>query len=96
MISGANPEKISQRKNEIREGLSTINMVSLAESIAYQELGESAAARQILQYYAGYLHTAYFSTDGLVQRLDLIDPAPENYWSKTLPNIKEKYRHFLA
>lgn len=90
LISGANPEKISQRINEIREGLSTVNMVSLAEAIAYQELGESAAARQSLQYYAGYLHTAYLSTDGLVQRLDLIDPTPENYWSKTLPNIKKK------
>ena len=90
LISGANPEKISQRMNEIRESLSAVNMVSLAEAIAYQELGESAAARQSLQYYAGYLQKAYLSTDGLIQRLDLIDPAPENYWSKTLPDINIK------
>lgn len=90
LISGANSEKISLRMNEIRESLSAVNMVSLAEAMAYQELGESAAARQSLQYYAGYLQSAYLSTDGLVQRLDLIDPAPENYWSKTLPDIKEK------
>lgn len=96
LISGANPEKISQRMNEIRESLSAVNVVSLAEAIAYQELGESAAARQSLQYYAGYLQKAYLSTDGLVQRLDLIDPAPENYWSKTLPDIIKKYRHFPA
>lgn len=25
-----------------------------------------------------------------MQRLDLIDPAPENYWSKTLPEINKK------
>lgn len=90
LVSGANPEKISQRMNEIRESLSAINMVSLVEAMAYQELGESAAARQSLQYYAGYLQKAYLSTDGLVQRLDLIDPAPENYWSKILPDIKQK------
>lgn len=58
--------------------------------MAYQELGETAAARQSLQYYAGYLQKAYLSTDGLVQRLDLIDPAPENYWSKTLPDINKR------
>ena len=90
LLSGSNTEKISQRMNEIRESLSAINMVSLAEAIAYQELGESEAAYQSLQYYAGYLQSAYLSTDGLVQRLDLIDPAPENYWSKTLPDIKKK------
>ena len=90
LLSGANPEKISQRVNEIRESLSAVNMVSLAEAMAYQELGESGAARQSLQYYAGYLQKAYLSTNGLVQRLDLIDPAPENYWSKTLPDINKK------
>ena len=37
-----------------------------------------------------YLQKAYLSTDGLVQRLDLIDPAPENYWSKTLPDINKR------
>lgn len=75
---------------EFRESLSVVNMVSLAEAMAYQELGESAAARQSLQYYAEYLQMAYLSADGLVQRLYLIDPAPESYWSKTLPGIKKK------
>lgn len=65
-ISDANPEKISLRMNEIRESLSAVNMVSLTEAIAYQELGESAAARQSLQYYAGYLQSAYLSMEGLV------------------------------
>lgn len=90
LLSGANPEKINQRMNEIRESLSAVNMVSLTEAMAYQELGESAAARQSLMYYAGYLQSAYLTTEGLVQRLDLIDPAPENYWSRTLPDIKKK------
>ena len=90
LLSGATPDKISQRMNEIRESLSAVNMVSLAEAMAYQEMGENAAARQSLQYYANYIEKAYLSTKGLVERLDLIDPAPENYWTKALPDIRKK------
>ncbi len=90
LLSGATPDKISQRMNEIRESLSAVNMVSLAEAMAYQEMGENAAACQSLQYYASYIEKAYLSTKGLVERLDLIDPAPENYWTKTLPDIRKK------
>lgn len=90
LLSGATPDKISQRMNEIRESLSAVNMVSLTEAMAYQEMGENAAARQSLQYYADYIEKSYLSTKGLVERLDLIDPAPENYWTKTLPDIKKK------
>lgn len=90
LLSGATPEKISQRMNEIRESLSAVNMVSLAEAMAYQEMDENAAARRSLQYYAGYIEKSYLSTKGFVERLDLIDPAPENYWTKTLPDIKKK------
>lgn len=90
LLSGATPDKISQRMNEIRESLSAVNMVSLAEAMAYQEMGENAAARQSLQYYASYIEKAYLSTKGLVERLDLIDPAPENYWTKALPDIRKK------
>lgn len=90
LLSGATPDKISQRMNEIRESLSAVNMVSLIEAMAYQEMGENAAARQSLQYYASYIEKAYLSTNGLVERLDLIDPAPENYWTKALPDIRKK------
>lgn len=89
-LHGAKTEKISQRMSEIRESLSAVNMVSLAEAMAYQELGETAAARQSLLYYAEYIDRAYLSSEGLVQRLDMIDPAPENYWSAVLPDIREK------
>lgn len=90
IFSGATPEKIGVRINEIRDGLSAINMVSLVEAMAYQGMGESEAARQSLDYYASYIQTTYLEPVGLVERLDLIDPSPENYWSKTLPDIKKK------
>ena len=90
LISGATPEKIESRMNEIRDSLCAVNMVSLAAAMAYQEMGETEAAQQSLQYYADYIQKTYLSTKGFVERLDLIDPAPENYWSKTLPNIERK------
>jgi len=91
-ISGAAPEKVNSRIDEIRESLCAVNMVSLAEAIAYQEMGETEAAQQSLQYYAGYIQKTYLGTKGLVERLDLLDPSPENYWSKTLPDIEKRIK----
>ena len=90
LFQGATPEKIGQRMNEIRESLSAVNMASLAEAMAYQEMGENAAARQSLQFYADYIEKSSLSKKGLVERLDLIDLTPEIYWTKTLPDIKRK------
>lgn len=90
MLSGSSPEKINGRMSEIRQSLCAVNMVSFAEAMAYQELGEHEAARKSLTYYAGFIDDTYVSVPGLVERLDLIDPAPENYWSKTLPDISKK------
>lgn len=92
ILSGSNPEKINGRMSEIRESLCAVNMVSFAEAMAYQELGEHEAARKSLTYYANFIEDTYTSVPGLVQRLDSIDPAPENYWSKTLPDISEKIK----
>ena len=78
LFQGAKPEKITQRMNEIRESLSVVNMVSLAEAMAYQEMGENAAAMKSLLYYARNNEKANLSTAGLVERLDLKDHAPEN------------------
>ena len=83
LISGAKPEKINARMNEIRESLCAVNMVSLVEAMAYQEMGEPESARISLQYYAGYLEKTYLEPKELLQRLDMIDPSPENYWTKT-------------
>ena len=66
ILSGATPEKINARMNELRESLCAVNMVSLAEAIAYQE------------------------TKGFVERLDMIDPSPENYWTQKLPEIENR------
>lgn len=92
LLSDSNPEKIELRMNEIREGLFAINMVSLVEAVAYQEIGECDAARQSLEYYADHLQKTFLDKKGLIQRLDLIDSVPDNYWSNTLPSISNKIK----
>ena len=92
LFSGATPEKINSRMKEIRESLCAVNMVSFAEAMAYQVLGEHAAASKSLIYFANFIDDTYISIPGLIQRLDMIDPAPENYWSQTLPDISEKIK----
>lgn len=94
ILSGSTPEKINERMKEIRESLYAVNIVSFVESMAYQELGEHDAARKSLTYYASFIEDTYISVPGLAQRLDMIDPAPENYWSKMLPDISEKIKAF--
>lgn len=90
MISGATPEKVKLRMFEIRESLCAINMVSFAEAMAYLEIGENDASRLSLNYYGEYIQKTYLETKGLVERLDLIDPSPQDYWTKTIPEIEKR------
>lgn len=90
IFSGANSKKISSRMSEIRDSLYAVNIVSLVEAMAYQEIGETEAAQQSLKYYGEHLHTTFLDKNGFVERLDQIDDSPENYWSKTLPDIEQK------
>lgn len=89
-FKGSSTEKIDTRMNEIKASLCVINMISLIEALAYQELDEPKAAQISLQYYADYLNNTYLSSPGFVKRLDLLDISPKNYWSKTLPRIQNK------
>ena len=90
LISGEKIEKINSRMNEIRESLCAVNMVSFVEAAAYQVMGEDEAAKKSLEYYARYIYKTYLKEKGLVDRLDMIDPSPENYWTKALPDIGRK------
>lgn len=92
VVSGSDPEKINSRMGEIRGSLCAVNMVSFAEAMAYQELGEQEAAKKSFMYYADFIEDTYTSDPGLLERLDLIDPSPKNYWSKTLPDISSKIK----
>lgn len=92
LLSGSKQEKVKQRMNEIRESLCVVNMLSFVEAVAYQEMGEMEAAELSLQYYVDYIQRTYLETKGFVERLDMIDPSPKQYWSNTLPDIYKKIR----
>ena len=92
LLQGSKIEKINGRMSEIRESLCAVNMVSFVEALAYQELGEYGAAKRSLKYYSDFIDNTYISAPGLVERLDMIDPVPENYWSKTIPNISVRIK----
>lgn len=74
LLSGATPEKISQRMNEIRESLSAVNMVSLAEAMALvnwwsnttEEIGVS------VDYYSVYGINILSEADILKMRMQTI------------------------
>ncbi|MBU5257241.1 hypothetical protein [Tissierella praeacuta] len=90
LLPTSSPDKMDGRINEIRENLYAVNLVSFVEAMAYFEMGEDEAAQQSLQYYGEYIQKTYLDIEGLVQRLDMLDPSTENYWSKSLPDIKKR------
>ena len=66
LISGSTREKINLRMQEIRESLCAVNMVSLIEVMAYEELDETEAAQISLQYYAEYIQKNYLEKNDIV------------------------------
>ena len=88
LLKGDKPDKIEARMNEIRDGLAAVNIVSLSAAIAYNELGEKKAAQKSLNYFGKFINETYLSSQELVERLDLLDPSPTNYWTKELPKIE--------
>ena len=88
LLKGDKPDKIEARMNEIRDGLAAVNIVSLSAAIAYNELGEKKAAQKSLDYFGKFINETYLSSQELVERLDLLDPSPTNYWTKELPKIE--------
>ncbi len=87
LLKGVKQETIDSRISEIRDGLSAVNIVSLSAAMAYNELGEEKAAQKSLEYFAHFINNTYLATPHLVERLDLLDPSPTNYWTEELPKI---------
>ena len=92
MLSLTTSSEIDSRMNEIREGFSTINMVSLIEALAYHELEEYGSEQQSLIYYADFIQKTYLDDSKLLKRLDSIDPSTERYWTNKVPIIETKIR----
>lgn len=95
-FKGKKSENIDSRMTELRESFNSVNMLSLIETLAYQELGEEESAKLCMQYYGDYLKNTYLKFPNLIKRLDSIDPSPKTYWSKQLPDIYKNISKMLG
>lgn len=84
--------KKDKRIAELRENMNALNLVSLAETLAYQELGEHKAANITLQYFGDYINKTYLSDKAFIERLDSLNPSPKKYWSTMLPSISNRIK----
>lgn len=82
--------KKDKRISELRENMNALNLVSLAETLAYQELGENKAANISLKYYGDFINETYLSDKSFLERLDSLNPSTKKYWSTVLPNINTR------
>lgn len=92
IISGSTQSEINNKMIEIRESLNTLNMVTLVEAIAYQELGEESALKKSFQYYNSFINSVYLKDKQLLERLDLLDSSSVNYWTNVLPKLTKNIK----
>ena len=84
-----NPKEINDRMNEIRSRVVAINQDSMTEATAYLALGEKQAALNTIENYRMFLEDLELTKREVLNRLDVVDPNPENYWTKQFPIIQD-------
>ena len=84
-----NPTEINNRMNEIRSRVVAINQDSITEATAYWALGEKQAALNTIENYRMFLEDSELTNGEVLNRLDVVDPNPENYWKKQFPIIQD-------
>ena len=84
-----NPKEINNRMNEIRSRVVAINQDSMTEATAYWALGEKQAALNTIENYRMFLEDSELTKGEVLNRLDVVDPNPENYWTKQFPTIQD-------
>lgn len=84
-----NPTEINNRMNEIRSRVVAINHDSMTEATAYWALGEKQAALNTIENYRMFLEDSELTNGEVLNRLDVVDPNPENYWTKQFPIIQD-------
>ena len=84
-----NPKEINDRMNEIRSRVVAINQDSMTEATAYWALGEKQAALNTIENYRMFLEDSELTNGEVLNRLDVVDPNPENYWTKQFPIIQD-------
>lgn len=75
---------IDEEIGKLRTNLSATIGVSMVAGIAYEELNEMDSARISFQKLSDFMEATYLSRPGFVDKLDLLDPYPDNFWSTQL------------
>lgn len=88
-LFATNPKEINDRMNEIRSRVIAINQDSMTEATAYWALGEKQAALNTIENYRMFLEDSELTKGEVLNRLDVVDPNPENYWTKQFPIIQD-------
>ena len=88
-LFATNPKEINDRMNEIRSRVVAINQDSMTEAAAYWALGEKQAALNTIENYRMFLEDSELTQREVLNRLDVVDPNPENYWTKQFPIIQD-------
>ncbi len=88
-LFATNPKEINDRMNEIRSRVVAINQDSMTEATAYWALGEKQAALNTIENYRMFLEDSELTKREVLNRLDVVDPNPENYWTKQFPTIQD-------
>lgn len=88
-LFATNPKEINDRINEIRSRVVAINQDSMTEASAYWALGEKQAALNTIENYRMFLEDSELTQREVLNRLDVVDPNPENYWTKQFPIIQD-------
>ena len=88
-FTSTNLKEVDNRMNEIRSRVVAINQDSLTEATAYWALGEKQAALNTIENYRMFLEDSELTKKEVLNRLDVVDPNPENYWTKQFPTVQE-------
>lgn len=88
-LFATNPKEINDCMNEIRSRVVAINQDSMTEATAYWALGEKQAALNTIENYRMFLEDSELTKREVLNRLDVVDPNPENYWTKQFPTIQD-------
>ena len=81
---GGRTKTIDEEIGKLRTNLSATVGVSMVAGIAYEELNEMDSARISFQKLSDFMEATYLSRPGFVDKLDLLDPYPDNFWSTQL------------
>ena len=88
-FTSTNLKEVDNRMNEIRSRVVAINQDSLTEATAYWALGDKQAALNTIENYRMFLEDSELTKKEVLNRLDVVDPNPENYWTKQFPTVQE-------